>query len=36
MGPSQVAIQRDSELKFAQRSFRRARDMQDIGVYKMG
>jgi hypothetical protein len=36
MGPGQIAIQRDSELKLTQRPLRRARDMQDIGVDKMG
>jgi hypothetical protein len=36
MGPSQIAIEGDSELKLAQRPFRRARDMQDIGVNTMG
>ena len=36
MRPSQIAIQRDSKLELAQRPFRRARDMQNIGVDKMG
>ena len=36
MSPSQIAIQGDSELKLTQRPFRRARDMQDIGMDKMG
>lgn len=36
MRPGKIVIKPDRELKLAERSFRRARDMQDVGVDKMG